>query len=1008
MPTAGIKVYFIGKAWNVPYEVRVCNRIASLMSDVAQFVPDVIVSSDFIPGALNVADFELRKRWIHVKSGATDEEVINAVESCYASLLWAEHPNQKTNPLVTVYTGSYNTGDFLRDTYVSLKEQSYTNWEWSVVDDESTDGTWEKLMEIASEDHRVHPVRIKHSGKIGAVKDIATRLANGVYLVELDHDDMLTDNCLAEVRKAFDENPEVGFVYSNCASFFQDGKPHQFTDDFWKTRYRETVYRGKTYLECMNPDIYDRFGPNHFQQFGWFLTVGPNHLRAYRASELKRLGGYNRNLPIADDWDVYARFFLYSKCLHLDRMLYLYRFLDSWSNTTFTRNKSIQDHLALGRRNYEKEFIDFNTKRMNQSQKKSVTESFKKGISAVILDWNTEEHTQKCIDSLKKCYPDVEVVLVQNGKHFDCLKADKVIQLEMNIGFSAGVNRGVMETSNELLLLLNSDTVVEEGLLEKLEKELVENPYVGVVGPYSNEAKYPQGNIEKHVIRPTHDLETLSGFCMLMRKQSFEEIGGFDTRLTTFEDDDFCFKMRHYLGLKCRVIGGAWLYHEGHSSFKENQLDVFEVMKENKRKYREKRSHVRVIALTYNEKKALPEFIEQFKSITNDFCFLDNGSDDGTVEWLRQQNGNGLSVSVIVEEGKIESYSQRRNMALDIFRDDSVGWIVMIDPDERLDTNTLRHFWEMFQAPYDIYYAPLWSRNYDGSETEWVAKPFLFRSKPEIRWVFPVHEKLIGSHAQALIMNARNTHILELHSKERRHQKAREYGDKDAPLNHPDAKGFPVLNYEHRDDERIKKVYLGPLISVVVPTYNRKELLEKALASIEKQDYLAIDTVVVGDNCPTLESAERRFNLPKNHGAGGAVPRNYAIMLAAGQWIAYLDDDNEWQPNHLSSLMQIAQANDVEFVVSSMSVDGKPLIFEQPAFGKVDTSCLLHRKSLIQRFGWWKDRNEGGYCHDWEFVKRWLDAGVRWAVTHLPTVIYNAETSGQKEFLERMINEQHV
>jgi len=1005
MPTAGIKVLFISKCWKLPYDIRVTKHIANLMSDIAQFMPDVIVSSEFIPGVLNVADFEIRKRWIHIHPNSDGKAVEAAIESCYASNLWAEHRFQKQNPLVTIYTGTFNTGDFLRDTYQSLREQSYKNWEWSIVDDESTDGTWEHLLEIAGEDHRVHPIRIRHSGKIGAVKDVATRLANGVYLIELDHDDMLTDDCVQEVKKAFEENPDVGFVYSNCASFFQDGSPHQFTDSFWKSRYRETVYRGKTYLECVNPDIYDRFGPNFQQQFGWFLTVGPNHLRAYRASALKELGGYNRNLPVADDWDLYARAFLYSKCLHIDKMLYLYRFLDSWSNTTFTRNKAIQDHLALGRNNYCRAFVEFNNRRLKQEQKLRKPQ----GISVVILDWNTQEKTIPCIESLRSCCPNIEIILVQNGGHFDCPRADKVIQLEMNIGFSAGVNCGVMEATNDLLLLLNNDTLVEEGLLEKLEQELVNNPDVGVVGPYSNEAKYPQGNYQpNNVPSLTQDLNTLSGFCMLMRRELFEAVGGFDSRLTTFEDDDFCFKVRSQFGLKCRVVGNAWLYHQGHCSFVKNDIDVFETMKVNKQKYWKKRPHVRVIALTYNEREALPGFIEQFKGITNEFCFYDNGSTDGTVQWLKEQNDSRKDIEIrwFMQCGKIESYSEQRNKALNHFGClESLEWVIMIDPDERLDENTLRNFDELLQSDYDIFYSPLRSKNYDGSYTDWVAKPFLFRNRQGvIRWVFPVHEKLIGSHSQALVVNAMNTHMLELHSKERRQENAQKYGALDASLNHEDAGDFPVLNYEHRDDDRIKKVYLGPLISVVVPTYNRKELLAKVLESIKKQDYLAIDVVVVGDNCPVFQYSftERRYNLPANHGAGGAVPRNYGIMLAAGQWIAYLDDDNEWEPNHLSSLMEAIQTADVEFAFSSMSVSGKSIVFEEPKFGSIDTSCVLHRKDLVRRYGWWKDRHEAGYAHDWEFFNRWVVAGIPWVATKQPTVIYNAETSGQKEFLEGM------
>jgi hypothetical protein len=113
--------------------------------------------------------------------------LINAIEGCYAFNLYEKHQYQDDHPLVSVYTGTYNTGDFLRDTYQSLRDQTCPNWEWVVVDDHSTDGTWEHLEQLALEDVRVRPVRnAKNNGKIGSVKDTATRLCRGEFLVELD------------------------------------------------------------------------------------------------------------------------------------------------------------------------------------------------------------------------------------------------------------------------------------------------------------------------------------------------------------------------------------------------------------------------------------------------------------------------------------------------------------------------------------------------------------------------------------------------------------------------------------------------------------------------------------------------------------------------------------------------------------------------------------------------------------------------------------------------------
>ena len=359
MPTANVKVLFIGKHWEVPYEVVQLESGNSLFATLAQFRPDVIVTSERHPASLQAAPFELRKRWIHLDPAMPAEQVVATVEACYAGWLWG-HPGDAANPLLSVYTGTFNTGDHLGDTYQSLRDQTCPDWEWVVVDDGSTDGTWERLLAIASGDFRVRPLRVPHQGRIGAVKRLATQAALGEFLVELDHDDLLTCEALAEVKRAFQADPAIGMVYSNFAEFFPDGRCNRYQGPPWEDRYRETAYQGRTYLECRTPDIYGRFGPNPADQFAWYLTVGPNHLRAFRRTELTRLGGYNPNLPVADDWDLFVRFFFHSRCQHLDRMLYLYRMLDNGGNTTFLRNQSIQDHLELGRRRYAQAFVAAN------------------------------------------------------------------------------------------------------------------------------------------------------------------------------------------------------------------------------------------------------------------------------------------------------------------------------------------------------------------------------------------------------------------------------------------------------------------------------------------------------------------------------------------------------------------------------------------------------------------------------------------------------------------------
>jgi glycosyltransferase involved in cell wall biosynthesis len=192
---------------------------------------------------------------------------------------------------------------------------------------------------------------------------------------------------------------------------------------------------------------------------------------------------------------------------------------------------------------------------------------------------------------------------------------------------------------------------------------------------------------------------------------------------------------------------------------------------------------------------------------------------------------------------------------------------------------------------------------------------------------------------------------------------------------------YPIIDYIYRHEDSDDT----PLVSIVVPTYNRTEHLRKALDSIFNQTYQNFEILVVGDNCPSLDkfvreydkAKDKRFkyyNLPKNYGSGGAVPRNYALkMMSRGaSLIAYLDDDNEWMAHHLETAIQYFRNDkDLQFVVNSMYINDKLLVFDELRRGRIDTSVVVHKFNLCVKYGLWKDRIEGGYAHDFEFFSRW-------------------------------------
>lgn len=106
----------------------------------------------------------------------------------------------------------------------------------------------------------------------------------------------------------------------------------------------------------------------------------------------------------------------------------------------------------------------------------------------------------------------------------------------------------------------------------------------------------------------------------------------------------------------------------------------------------------------------------------------------------------------------------------------------------------------------------------------------------------------------------------------------------------------------------------SPLISVIIPTFNRPQLLiERALRSVLAQDHAPLEILVITDGPdPATEMALsavhdsrlRTLTLPQN--AGPSAVRNFGVREARGQWIAFLDDDDEWGPEKLTRQLECA------------------------------------------------------------------------------------------------------
>ena len=194
-----------------------------------------------------------------------------------------------------------------------------------------------------------------------------------------------------------------------------------------------------------------------------------------------------------------------------------------------------------------------------------------------------------------------------------------------------------------------------------------------------------------------------------------------------------------------------------------------------------------------------------------------------------------------------------------------------------------------------------------------------------------------------------------------------------------------------------------PLISVYIPTYNRAELLiNRSVPSVLVQTYKNFELIIVGDHCTdntaelVSKIADPRiifYNLPvrsyrypptaENHWlAGPVVPANRALKMIRGKWIARLDDDDIWTPDHLEVLLRFAQKGHYEFVSSSYETErhGKKMPVDvkeaNPRIG--GTQTWLYRsylKSFRYNINCW--RKSWNRVNDTDLQDRFYKAGAR-------------------------------
>ena len=313
-------------------------------SHLAQHNPDVIITIGGTRASWKWIAKEIPQRvistkWIHYT--LPQDKLTMANDIARYATFWAcnSYPLIYQNidqPTFSVFTGAYKTDEFrIMRSYNSMVNQTYSNWEWVVVDDspEGHTETWQILQELASKDHRVKPHRIFpiSGGNIGEVKNRAASLANGTWLVEMDHDDALLPTLFEDCIKAAKQYPDAGFIYTNPAEPYEDGEMRRYTNtigdkkDWYKNPnntfawayggHRRTVVNDIEYIEHVYPNI----NPKSIR-----FNIGmPNHARIWRKDIYDKIGRHNKFISVADDYELIVRTFLATRFIHINKLLYL-------------------------------------------------------------------------------------------------------------------------------------------------------------------------------------------------------------------------------------------------------------------------------------------------------------------------------------------------------------------------------------------------------------------------------------------------------------------------------------------------------------------------------------------------------------------------------------------------------------------------------------------------------------------------------------------------------------
>ena len=460
-------------------------------------------------------------------------------------------------PLISIAVPAYQTPvEFLKQMIESLISQTYPEWELCIANASPDNEEMQRVLaDYSAKDSRVRFCNLKENLGIAENTNRAFSMAKGEFMGLLDHDDLLAPNALYEIVQALQDHPQADALY---------------TDE-----------------DKVTTELDEHFQPHLKPDFNLDLLRSNNyicHFFVVRRSIVEKAGGFRKEFDGAQDYDFIFRCTENAReVLHVPEILYHWR----------THKASTADNPASKMYAFEagKRAIEANLERTETKGVVSHTQDLgfyrvkypvqgKPLVSVIIPNKDEKETLQTCMEMLNNntSYQNFEIIIIENNsttdeifRYYKELSKDPRIHLlrwGKEFNYSAINNFGVAHAKGEYQLFLNNDIKsINPDWMEEL-LGVCQRPEVGGVGA---KLIYPDNTIQHagcvvgmggiaghmfvdmpadrtgylHKASLLQDMSAVTAACLMMKKEVFEEAGGFTEELAVaFNDVDLCLKVR--------------------------------------------------------------------------------------------------------------------------------------------------------------------------------------------------------------------------------------------------------------------------------------------------------------------------------------------------------------------------------------------------------------------------------------------------------------------------------